>query len=224
MTAETAVVAGARPIVDVLADAVRVLTEAARTSSDWAEFVTLALAGAAANVGSVEAALAGRPGSWEADGVRSLLTSTVGYDEQYLLEHRTEPVRVVLYVDEILYDLDIGLAYDDAARQLAARPATTDAENDALGELEDRLEQQRRQDWQAHGAALEAAVHAAAAQLPGLSVPVSVVVDLDTFRREYDRRPDQGRVEERLLDQARRVTPLPSAWSRSPLERLESTS
>ena len=33
---------------------------------DWAAFVTLALAGAAANIGSVYRILAGRPGSWEA--------------------------------------------------------------------------------------------------------------------------------------------------------------
>lgn len=38
---------------------------------DWAEFVTLAVAGAVANVGSVEKALQGRPGSWEADSERS---------------------------------------------------------------------------------------------------------------------------------------------------------
>jgi hypothetical protein len=61
----------------LLADAVRVLTTAARLARpapggsgegwdepvDWAEFVTLALAGAAANIGHVEAVLAGRPGS-----------------------------------------------------------------------------------------------------------------------------------------------------------------
>ncbi|NHA02120.1 hypothetical protein G5V59_27455 [Nocardioides sp. W3-2-3] len=37
---------------------------------DWAELVTLALAGAAANLGGIEAALGGRSGSWEAEGVR----------------------------------------------------------------------------------------------------------------------------------------------------------
>src|SRR5437868_348909 len=40
---------------------------------DWAEFVSQALAGAAANVGGVERVLAGRPGSWEADFTRQLL-------------------------------------------------------------------------------------------------------------------------------------------------------
>ena len=100
----------------LLADAITVLTAAARLTRpvrtldtepatterwvwidtggtapvDWAEFVTLALAGAAANIGSIDGALAGRPGSWEADGVRQLLASTVGHDEEYLDEHRTE--------------------------------------------------------------------------------------------------------------------------------------
>lgn len=79
----------ARPYDEVLHDAIAALTEAQRltnrpmrqTSSgqwepdpdprsalpiDWAEFVTLALAGAAANAGGIETILAGRPGSWEA--------------------------------------------------------------------------------------------------------------------------------------------------------------
>ena len=36
-------------------------------------------------IGSIETVLAGRPGSWEADAVRNLLTATVGPDEQQLL-------------------------------------------------------------------------------------------------------------------------------------------
>jgi hypothetical protein len=97
---------------EVLADAIRVLTEAARLRlpvlrqaetggwqphplqtepADWAEFITLAVAGAAANIGSIERALEGRPGSWEAHAVRSLLLSTVGEDPAELLRHRTEP-------------------------------------------------------------------------------------------------------------------------------------
>ena len=90
---------------EVLADAIRVLTEAARLRrpvlqqtgdgewephpfrtepADWAEFVTLALAGAAANVGSVDRALEGRPGSWEASLVRQLLAGTLGEGDEHL--------------------------------------------------------------------------------------------------------------------------------------------
>lgn len=128
--------APARPYEQVLSDAVRVMTEAARLTwsradggggvavhTDWAEFVTLALAGAAANAGGIENVLAGRPGSWEADHVRQLLISTFGHDEQQLPEHRTEPVVVEVFVDEIMVDLGMWKAYDDAQQELTRRYA-----------------------------------------------------------------------------------------------------
>ena len=126
---------------EVLADAIRVLTEAARLRrpvlqqsadggwephplrtepADWAEFITLAVAGAAANVGSVDRALEGRPGSWEADAVRGLLLSTVGEDPAELLRHRTEPIRVVLRPAEILSDLGYADLYDESRQLLQA--------------------------------------------------------------------------------------------------------
>ena len=124
---------------EVLADAIRVLTEAARLRrpvlqqndgggwephptqtepADWAEFVTLAVAGAAANVGSIEKALEGRPGSWEADAVRGMLLSTVGENSAELLRHRTEPIRVVLRPAEILADLGYTALYDESRQVL----------------------------------------------------------------------------------------------------------
>lgn len=113
-----------RPYSEVLADAITVLTEATRLTNqlsrrndtgqweidpdprasvpiDWAELVTLAVAGAAANVGSIEEALAGRPGSWEADSVRQMLQATA-FDDKGLLKHRTEPVAIDLWVESIL--------------------------------------------------------------------------------------------------------------------------
>ncbi len=129
---------------DLLADAISVLTEAARLrqtplrrteagewvpdpegeplARDWAEFVTLAVAGAAANVGGIELILAGRPGSWEADAVRSMLQATVT-DDLDLLRHRTEPLRVELWPGEYLADIGYDACYDES---------------------EDGLEQQRR--------------------------------------------------------------------------------
>lgn len=133
--------AAARGWDEVLADAVRVLTEAARLRrpamrqgagggwephptdtepADWAEFVTLALAGAAANVGSVARALEGRPGSWEADAVRTVLESAVGHDSAHLMEHRREPVRVTLRPAEILADLGYAELYDESREVLQA--------------------------------------------------------------------------------------------------------
>ncbi|HEX7164383.1 MAG TPA: hypothetical protein VF223_24460 [Trebonia sp.] len=126
---------------EVLADAIRVLTEAAclrrpvmqqsanggwephptqTEPVDWAEFITLAVAGAAANVGSIEKALEGRPGSWEAEAVRSMLLSTAGGDPEGLLRHRTEPIRVVLRPAVILYDLGYADLYDESRQIIQA--------------------------------------------------------------------------------------------------------
>ncbi|MFN6554700.1 helix-turn-helix domain-containing protein [Mycolicibacterium septicum] len=121
----------------VLYDAITALTEAARLTTsrtrrtpsggwepdpdappepiDWAAFATQALAGAAANIGSISKILSGRPGSWEADKIGETLLSTVGddiTDPATLLAHRTEPVTVTLWVESILRDFDY--AYDDA--------------------------------------------------------------------------------------------------------------
>jgi hypothetical protein len=90
---------------------------------DWAEFVTLALAGAAANVGSTEQILAGRPGSWEAERVLKTLQSTVGLDDEDLLRQRTEPVVTDLWVESILRDINDTTYgdYRDAELELSRR-------------------------------------------------------------------------------------------------------
>jgi hypothetical protein len=241
----------------LLAQAVTALTAAARLSwtdtdpdgqpvtgaADWAEFVSLALAGAAANIGGIEAILAGRPGSWEADHVRDLLAATVGHDEQYLLEHRTEPVVVTLFVDEILNDQGVWESYVGAQQQLARRyeaiglaavsydetvarldAMTPEQERQAeeeIADLEDELEQQRRRDWADYGQALKAHIEATAAQASGLTVPVVVDIDLETFRRVQSETDEWG-IEERWSTAAINETPLPGGGS-DPLERLQQT-
>jgi hypothetical protein len=102
--------------------------------------------------------------------VRSLVTSTVGGDERQLLGHRTEPVIVDVFVDEIMAELGMWKAYDDAQQELTRRythcssatPAdapklpTPTAEQEQrlneLAELEERLEKQRLRDWSEYGA------------------------------------------------------------------------
>jgi hypothetical protein len=146
----------ARPYEAILKDAVAVLTEAGRLrrsamrpadlaadgsarvlrwevdpdrteQADWAEFVTLALAGAAANLGGIETALAGRSGSWEAAGVRSLLESTVGPDENDLWRHRTEPLLITLHVEDLVNErTQMWEGYD--AAETAIQQMYTDAE------------------------------------------------------------------------------------------------
>lgn len=238
---------------ELLAEAIRVLTAAARLTrpvlerdeeasttsgapvwresgrsepDDWAEFVSQALAGAAANVGGVETALAGRPGSWEADFARQMLTGTVGHAGEYLWEHRTEPVRITLYVDEILVDVGGWNPYWEAQQELGRRldgipDGTEEYERavDEVGELEDRLEEQRLADWAVYGEALKAAVVATAARkMPGLAVPVEVTVDLETFRSGRDE-PYWPDLEWELTGEAIAATSMPGA-GRTPLERL----
>lgn len=265
-----------RPREDVLADAIRVLTEAARLTrplpgsaaaapaagqpvsvtsgrepADWAEFVTHALAGAAANIGGIEAILAGRPGSWEADGVRNLLTSTVEPDEEHLLEHRTEALVVDVDIDELLTDLGAWEPYDEASRELARRydtigiatvtrkpgdplvdeglrrlqPATEEQERqaDRIADLEERLEQQRLEDWASYGRALQGAIEAEAARLPGLTVPVIVRVQQESPRRTDGQTGAPCGLIDQLLTVAIQVTELPGD-GRPPLSRLEATS
>lgn len=230
----------ARHCEQLLSDAVRVMTEAARIicsradgdgrsvagRTDWAEFVTLALAGAAANAGGIENVLAGRPGSWEADHVRQLLISTVGHDEQQLPEHRTEPVVVDVFVDEIMVDLGMWRAYDNAQQELTRRYAdltsATMAEQahepralavareqqlDELAALEERLEAQRLLDWAEYGQALKTGIEAAARRRQGLRVPVVVNLDIETFRAEGGDR--SSGLEGQLLQEALMSTPLP---------------
>ncbi len=235
--------AGPRSVEQVLADAIAVLTVAARltwtrtdgdgqtvtVTSDWAEFVTLALAGAAANVGGIDDALADRPGSWEADHVRNLLTSTVGEDEQQLLGHRTEPVVVDVFVDEIMADLGMWKAYDDAQQELTRRYAdctsattaefsemptpTVEQEQrlDELAELEERLDNQRLRDWTEYGQALKTQIESAVSRRQLLRVPVVVHVDVKTFRVDAEHR---GALQDQLLQEAIMNTPLPGTTQR----------
>lgn len=130
---------------------------------------------------------------------------------------------VDIHVDEIMIDLGVWQAYDQADRELRQRAisldgpptgaAGTDREADAPNEeeldrryeqiaiLEGRLEQQREQDWADYGQALKAHVEAAGRRLPGLRVPVHVVVDLNAISGDGEA-PDRGSVAVRLLDQA----------------------
>jgi transcriptional regulator with XRE-family HTH domain len=253
-----------RPHDEVLADAIRILTEAARltntpmrqTSSgtwepnptgipqpiDWAEFVTLALAGAAANIGSIHRILAGRPGSWEAARVRRVLESTVGVDEESLWEHRTERVQVHLHVENILRDTgDESLNEYEAAeselidrREATYQAALDNNADDAAADriLEDfdavleRLLEQQRDEWDRYAAALTAAITDRLRDL-NLSVPIDVRVipDYDsatligetpTHDGIYERHPITDAVADAIM-----LTPTPAALPGTPLQRVD---
>ena len=60
------------------------LTRAARSEHDFAGWLAAVLAAAAGRLGSSDALIAGRPGSWEASLVDQLVKGTVGYGDEYL--------------------------------------------------------------------------------------------------------------------------------------------
>jgi hypothetical protein len=233
----------------LLATTIDALTEAARLTwpprdgvhrqpVDWAEFVTNALAGAAANVGSTEQALAGRPGSWEAAGVRGLLAGTVGPDDEHLQLHRTQPVVVTLTLADILDDLDAAEPYLEAAEELDRRYSEIDLPSDAVAldedtltaeqlrqvkehnDLEDQLEQLRQADWSSYAADLTAAVTATANMRGILPGQLVVQVDLDQFPTVPTRTGQPVTVADELRMHAVDVTPFPWAELPPPLQRL----
>lgn len=121
---------------DPVARAITALTEVARQTRtcgagtpselvgpvDFAEVACHVLTTVAANVGDVETLLAGRPGSWEADLVRQVVTCTTPEDE--LLAWRSEPVRLRLDVEDLWSDFGLYDMYD-ADMDTAARHART---------------------------------------------------------------------------------------------------
>lgn len=140
MTAES-------PTRDHVAEAIAALTSAARgtrtvgagtpnehqESVDFGEIACHVITAAAANLGSVEDLLAGRPGSWESAHVRDIVTSTAGDGPDELLRFRTEPLRVVIDVDSIFSDLGLRELYEEAEEELRAR------HDDVIGSLFDEF-------------------------------------------------------------------------------------
>ena len=72
------------------ARAVEALLRAARTEHDFAGWLAQVLASVAGQLGSSDALIEGRPGSWEASFVDQLVKGTVGYGDEYLPRPRTK--------------------------------------------------------------------------------------------------------------------------------------
>jgi hypothetical protein len=126
--------------VTALTRAIRAIN-ANRRGGDGAEFVTHLLATVAANLGSSDAVTAARPGSWEAAGVGDLLRSTVGYDDEYLLTYRTEPIEIVVNSVYELDDLGMFETYDASTNHIG-RVLFSDRWTPSRGRLtRDQLEQ-----------------------------------------------------------------------------------
>ena len=126
--------------------------------------------------------------------MREVLESTVGVEDDSLLEHRTEPVQVQLHVENILRDIgDESLdQYEtadnelhdqrEAAYQAALDNNADDAAADRILEdsdaLADRLLAQQRQEWTSYADALTAAITDRLHDL-SLSVPIHVEITAD---------------------------------------------
>jgi hypothetical protein len=181
-------------------EAVSAITAAARIEGahgpeDLAGFVAGVLAEVAANLGSVERLLAGRPGSWEADLVERLVTGTTGDRPADLLRYRTAPVVVPLNVRELAEAANVaGATYADVERDISGRALPTVREEQPDGEVVEytdddavdaqnaALEAARQEFTQAYAryaAAFTRAVHQKAATFEGLRAPVQVRVDTD---------------------------------------------
>jgi hypothetical protein len=226
--------------------AVEALTRAARLRHpeygqlDFAEFAADVLARVAANVGGVDRLLAGRPGSWEAAKVGDLLYSTVGYDEELLPRYRSEPVVIHLNVHRLMVNRATGPDFlTGYEREWEACERRWDAVGDE--EFDERLTQATTAEfaaidarWAARYAGyarrFTAAVHAAAAQLDGLDVPVRVEAETaptgagDTTPAhpediDYDS-PDLDPLALRLWDAAMTAVPVPvgDLWPDEPTE------
>jgi len=65
-----------------------VLLAAAREVQDFPGWLAAVLAAVAAELGSTDALLAGRPGSWEAGHLSNLVHGTVGWDDESLAAYR----------------------------------------------------------------------------------------------------------------------------------------
>lgn len=137
---------------------------------DFADLAAQVLTTAAANVGDVDALLAGRPDSWQAGLVRRLVEGTAG---GRLLQWRTEPLQLELDVDEVFAGLGLLDLYREgiaeatqlaATRELAGRAR---ALVEAIDELMDR-------DRAGYLAAYTATVRELAAAR-GARVPVEVL-------------------------------------------------
>jgi len=173
------------------AEAIRALTAAARRTCDdgsprdFAGFLADTLAATAANVGGTERLLAGRPGSWEAALVHSLVFGTVGDDPSDLLRARTEPVVVTLNVAEMLEGLDQhpGLLTVDEAMEVCEQRLLDDgvfADDDPeLEEAITAVEDRYAREFAAYAERFAAAVQAAAAEIGGPTLRTVVEADAD---------------------------------------------
>ncbi|MFN8079911.1 MAG: hypothetical protein U0Q19_10115 [Kineosporiaceae bacterium] len=174
---------------DLLLRAVEALTDAARdggtdgTPTDPAALMTRVVAAVAANLGSLDRLLAGRPGSWEADLIRQIVTAELGDDPVTWRAHRTAPVLVRVCVAQVADQ--VGLNLDDALDLVDAEHLEADRQDDrsdaAWLAARDRVIAGYHVAFSHWANAFRDGVATLAATWPELVVPVVVEVDTDPY-------------------------------------------
>jgi hypothetical protein len=147
-----------------------------------------------------------------------------------LAAFHAQPVRPGISLDRAARDVLLG---DATSAYLYRTPAVAeevwrlederDAARDVFDDLEQRLLEQQRSEWRAYGRALTERIEAAAARLPGRSVPVHVTIDIETVRAPHEQPPaGYGHtLEAQLVEAAVLDTPTPDDLPGTPLSRLQ---
>lgn len=203
---------------DDLAEISRLLTAIARRTytganndarrHDFGEVVAISVTAAAANLGSVDALLAGRPGSWEADYVRQIVGSSAPDDQLHL--YRTEPVRLILDPKSVFEDLGLQDLFEEEDNLLSqgydnGTGPYDGGENDAaIDARRAGLETMYCADLDAYFSAYVAVIGQIVGER-GFTVPVEV-----TRVDEYQTEPFWDALAVDLHAMARERTPLPS--------------
>lgn len=196
---------------DPIARAIAALTEAEQAAGDHVDFAAVicgVVAAVAANAGGTERLLAGRSGSWEADKVRQMLHSMVGYDDEHLWEHRTIPLRLTLDPAGVWWDFGLMKMYDDEYDQALQGTYSEDERvAEDAGQLIEALEALCGADQDAYVAAYAKTVKALLAER-GINLDVEVVrVDV----LDASQGPEQwSPLVDDLHTAARERTPLPA--------------
>ena len=74
---------------DYTKEAHAAILAAVRDQHDFGGWLAGVLASVSADLGSTDAVIAGRPGSWESDLIRQLVKGTVGWEDDYLADYRS---------------------------------------------------------------------------------------------------------------------------------------
>jgi hypothetical protein len=214
----------ARYDTDLYAESVVALTRAAQERNvdgspcDFCDFLALVLAATAANVGGPDRLIAGRPGSWQAAYVDSLVRGTMGDLPDEWTWCRTQPILVRLNVAQLIED---GLHHpglmglDEALENLGKRYESADREQD-LDAWDSDIDRYTSE-YRLYAQRFTLAAHSVANIISGLSIEVHVEADADpnstwwsTTATNNPSQSDSDQLALEIWHAARDLTPLPN--------------